>query len=514
MNSPYRGFVLMRLLALAIFSFLFSTPLQAAWYKVETEKFIFYGTSPKSLQEDAIRLERFDALLRKRLGMSDQAGQGKLSVYVLSSEPEVRKVYGAGGKDVAGFYTANESGVLAVVPKSSGEFSDIILNHEYAHHLMLHQITGRYPAWYIEGFAEFLSTAQFKAERASIGLPAMHRAYNLVLESTTPIKTLLGASVGDLNNEQVGNFYGRAWLLTHFLTFKEERKGQLTTYLKLIADGKPLLDAATAAFGDLDALQRDLTRYQNARGIRYMTVEAPPLPAKPPTVTQLDAAFGDTIRQRVMLRRGTADAERAAIVRELEVATKSYGTSADVWSQLAEARLDMDDYPGAIAAADKAVALDGTNARALLWKGIALVRQLSDKGSEDATAWKEARSWIVRANRADTEDALTLFEYYKSFAAEGRSPTPAAIAGLEKASALIPQAQSFRMAYAFELVKDGKFGLAAAYLQPLANSPHGGNSAKAFQAIVATLQAADADKTKAVTLDQIKQQLSDERASS
>lgn len=493
---------------------LVSVPVQAAWYKVETEKFIFYGTSPKALQDDALRLERFDALLRKRLAIPDNTGEVKLSIYVLASEPEVSKVYGKGGKDIAGFYTANESGVLAVVPKSSGDFSDIVLNHEYAHHLMLHHLTGRYPAWYIEGFAEFLSTATFKADRASIGLPAKHRAYQLFLEGTTPIRTLLGASVGEIDSDQRGNFYGRAWLLTHLLALKEDRKGQLGTYLKLVAEGKPLLDAATSAFGDLDVLQRDLTRYQNAKSIQYMSIEVPPPSGTPATVTKLEDAFGDTIRERVMLRRGTADAERAVIVRDLEGATKSYGSSADLWTQLAEARLDTDDYPGAIVAADKAIALNAQMARAFLWKGIALLRQLNEKNADDAAAWKEARSWIVRANRADTEDPLILFEYYRSFASEGREPTAAAVAGLEKASALMPQAESIRVAYAFEMVKAGKYGLAAACLQPLANSPHGGDSAKAFQTVVATLRAADADKSKKVTPEQIMRQLSDARAAS
>jgi tetratricopeptide (TPR) repeat protein len=492
---------------------LVSVPAQAAWYKVETDKFIFYGTSPKALQEDALRLERFDALLRQRLGISANSEEVKLSIYVLSTESEVRKVYGPGSKDIAGFYTANESGLLAVVPKSTGDFADVILNHEYAHHLMLHHLNGRYPAWYIEGFAEFLSTVTFKGERANIGLPAMHRAYQLMLESNTPIRTLLGASVSEVDSDQRGNFYGRAWLLTHFLTFNEGRKGQLSSYLKLVADGKPLLDAATTAFGDLEILNRDLLRYQNAKAIHYMSMEVPA--ARPVvTVTQMEDAFGETIRERVMLRRGTADAERAVIVKELEDSAKTYPSSADIWTQLAEARLDMDDYAGAVAAADKAVAADPKSARALLWKGIALVRQLNDKGSDDPAVWKEARSWIVRANRADTEDPLILFEYYRSFASEGREPTPAAVAGLEKASALMPQAESIRAAYAFEMVKAGKYGLAATYLQPIANSPHGDDAAKAFQAVVATLRAADADKTKKVTLEQIMQQLSDARAAS
>lgn len=483
-------------------------PAQAAWYKIETGKFIFYGTSVDALREDAMRLEQFDGLLRQMLSIPENPGEYKLSVYVVSGEADVRRVYGDGSKDVAGFYTVNEGGVLAVVPRGTGDFSDVILYHEYAHHLMLHHMAMRYPAWYIEGFAEFLSTTEFKADRAHIGLPAAHRAYQLALESTTPIKTLLSASVGEVRRENRGNFYGRAWLLTHFLTFNTERKGQLLTYLNAITSGKPLLAAAEAAFGDLDILQRDLTRYQNAAKLKYVNVPSVPPDMKTATVTQMEPAFGDTIRERVMLRRGTADNEREAIVRGLTAAATKYATSADIWTQLAEAKLDREDYGGAIAAADRAVSLEPKSARALLWKGTALVRQLADKGTEDPAAWKEARGWLIKANRADTEDPLTLFEYYRSFAAEGREPTPTAIAGLQKATEMIPQATGYRVAYAFELIKAGSYSLAADYLQPIANSPHGGESAAAFQGVVSTLRAAATDKTVKVSLDDVKRQLS------
>ena len=44
-------------------------------------------------------------------------------------------------------------------------------------------------------------------------------------------------------------------------------------------------------------------------------------------------------------------------------------------------------------------------------------------------------------------------------------------------------------------------------LQPIANSPHGGESAKAFQGVVAMLRTAAADKTSKVSLDDVKRQL-------
>jgi tetratricopeptide (TPR) repeat protein len=361
---------------------------------------------------------------------------------------------------------------------------------------MLHHFTTAYPAWYVEGFAEFLSTAEFKENKANIGLQAKHRVYQLYLEETTPIRKLLSSSVSEVDRDQRGNFYGRAWLLTHFLTFKSERKGQLERYLALVSKGTPSLEAAEATFGDLNVLQRDLQRYMEARSINYLGISSPPPSVKGFIVTEMEPAFGETLRERLSLNRSMDADERQRMIRSLEKAVLTYPKSAAVWTLLAEAKLDAKDYKGAKVAGDTAISIDPQTPRANLWRGLARLRELQDMGSDNAAAWKEARGWLVRANRADPEDALILFEYYRSFGRERRLPSAAAIAGLRKATLKIPQAFGFRSAYAFELVKSGEYGQAADYLQPLANSPHGGESTKKLQAAVSKLRAAAADKSQ------------------
>lgn len=500
----------MRFIVIFLFLLMFSAPAHAAWYKVESDHFTFYGTSPKSLEEDALRLERFDGLLRKLLFIPQTENEAKLSVYVLSGQAEVRKVYGEGAKGVAGFYRANEAGVLAVVPRETGEFDNIILHHEYAHHLMLHNFSSAYPAWYVEGFAEFLSTVEFKGDNANLGMQAKHRAFQLYLEDTTPIRTLLSSTVGDIDKDHRGNFYGRAWLLTHFLTFKPERKGQLQAYLKLVSEGKPSLSAAEAVFGDLDVLQKDLQRYMSARTISYLGLPFPAPAGIKVSVTELEPAFGETLRERLSLSRNTTEEERQQIVRSLEKVAKLYPGSADLWTQLADIRLRTKDYPGSIEAADTAIGLNPGAARAHLFKGIARLRQLQALGSDDAAAWKEARGWIVRGNRSDPEDALILFEYYRSFARERRRPSESAIAGLRKATLKIPQANGFRIAYAFELMKSGNYKAAADHLLPIANSPHGGEMAIKFQGMISALRAAETNKDKTFSPPSMGQELDEE----
>jgi tetratricopeptide (TPR) repeat protein len=479
------------LLGLAIIAF--PSLANAAWYRAETEHFIFYGTSAKGLRDDAIRLERYDALLRQLTQIPKDSSAMKLTVYVLSDTAAVQRAYGGKDRDVAGFYSTTPSGVIAVVPRGQGDkaYDDVVLFHEYAHHLMLHYFPRAYPAWYVEGFAEYLGTAQFTDKVAKIGLPAMHRGYELMVEDTIPIETLLSASVGDLNRDQVGNFYGRAWLLTHYLNFDKSRQGQLALCLKLINEGVSPLEAGKKAFGDLKVLQKDLERYLNASRISYMSFANLPPAETSITVTELDRATGETLIDRLQLTRGTAGPEQETIANRLRKMTAKYPGNANVYTLLAEAELDLDNYDAAIAAADVAITSDPKNVRALLWKGVSMARRLSKANDRDAAKWRSARSWIVKANRANPEDPLPLFEYYQSFQGEGVKPPKSGVDGLGKAVSLIPQESAFRIPFAIELAEAKDYGFAAAILQPIANSPHDG-FARSARILMTRLQAAEA----------------------
>ncbi|MEY3703905.1 MAG: hypothetical protein RLZZ561_1525 [Pseudomonadota bacterium] len=492
----------MRFLFLFCLSLIATAPVEAAWYRVETPRFIFYGTSAPALKASALRLERYDAYLRQRFKISAEMPSNKLSVYVLESRPLVVKVHGAKQPDVAEFYDANETGIIAVVGRSGDEeWQDVVLFHEYAHHLMLQYFPAAYPAWYTEGFAEFYSTTRFKGDKIQVGLPARHRAYQLLAESTVPITKLLSNAVYELKREEIGNFYGRAWLLTHYLNFAPERVGQMGTYLQLINDGRASLDAAQQAFGDIDVLHRDMQRYLTGNKISYMSSDfAGPVEIKP-SVTALNPGFEATVMDRIRLRRGTRPDEREPIAQRLRAAAAKFGDDAEVWTLLAEAELDADHFDAAIAAADKALALSPNLSRALLWRGLGTMRQLEVAGNQSPTEWKAARSWIIRANRADTEDPMPLFENYRSFHRAGLAVPPIAIDGLAKATALVPQADRLRFAYANELARKGAFGDAARYLQPIAASPHGGPSARRVQQLVAALQRAAEAKSKEGAVD-------------
>jgi hypothetical protein len=167
-----------------------SAPAQAAWRQASTAHFVIYSDdSEKSLREFAARLERYDAAMRHVRGLPDPAISpgNRLTVFVLPSIAAVQKLYGRGRGSVGGFYTGRVDGSYAVTPRRGGSSDaadnteQIVLLHEYAHHFMMQNYPGAFPAWLIEGYAEFHSTASFEKDGSiGIGLPANHRAYGLL----------------------------------------------------------------------------------------------------------------------------------------------------------------------------------------------------------------------------------------------------------------------------------------------------------------------------------------------
>ncbi len=507
----------MRLLMLVfalLAGLIFATkPAKAAWYRAETPKFIFYGTSAKDIQNDALRLERYDALLRALTGIPETTYSMKLTVYVLPDIAAVRRAHGGAMSDrIGGFYTASRSGAIAVVPRSTANDGreDIILFHEYAHHLMLQYFPVAYPAWYVEGFAEYLSTVQFTRDVAKIGLPALHRRYSLNLDRKTPIERLLSATVSDLRSDEMGNFYGRAWLLTHYLSFDPTRRGQQRAYLDKINEGVPALEAARLTMGDLDILQKDLDRYLAASKISYLSI-ANKAPAVSVTVSELDKATADTLMERLALTRGANRERLEPIAARLRKLSTAYPGHPAVLTLLAEAELDLKNFAAAGAAADAVLAVEPNNARALLWKGLSIGRPLFDAGDRDAAKWKVARSWIVRANRANIDDPLPLFENYRTFRGEGKPAPPSAIVGLERAVELIPQTNSFRIPLAYEKTKAGDFKTAALLMRPIANAPHASAAAAWAKRLMIELNAAAAKPPGSVDINALMARVSPDR---
>ncbi|HVF95540.1 MAG TPA: hypothetical protein VM900_14610, partial [Sphingomonas sp.] len=259
----------------------------AEWREARSSHFIVYADdSEAGIRNLATRLERFDAIVRRFHRFEEVPGQSSnpVTIYVLPSVPAVQKLLGR-NDNVAGFYVPRASGSVAFTPRrGQGDGGDndlkpqIVLFHEYGHHLLLGNSTIAYPAWFTEGYAEFVSTTRLDKTSATVGVAAQHRAYGLFGTSGISIERLFDPRRYKLSEVERAGIYGRGWLLTHYLLFDAGRMDRFKRYIGLMNAGTPSIEAATKAFGDLKQLDRDLDRYLGGATIPGLTVHYANLP--------------------------------------------------------------------------------------------------------------------------------------------------------------------------------------------------------------------------------------------
>lgn len=468
-----------------------AVPAEAKWLRADTANFIIFSEgSEQSLRSFAEKVERLDATLRGRFNARREPEENRLTIYLLPrAEDAGRMQSGKGNSNTAGFYATHPEGTFAVSNREpdAGRGSlggTTVLFHEYAHHFMLRYAPHAYPAWFVEGFAEYYATVDFTKEgHAQIGKPAHHRAYGLLEMPKIPVRTLLATRPGELKDSgQVEVFYGRAWLLTHMLYTSEERAGQLTKYISAINAGTEPAQAATDAFGDLEQLDKDLNRYLS-RPLTYRTTNQPIAIVGDITIRPLTPSE-DLLMPLRMERLGShGEGERLAKLRTAHAkAEAKLSSDAAFWYERAALEWNMPkeqrDAAMLKTGLERALAINPDHIHANVLTGLALAEELDAKGDFSAVSWRAVRQSITRANRLAPNDPWPLYSWYGSFRQQGVNPPDIAHQGLARAFQLAPENVEIRFSYAFDLARKGDFDPAIALAKTIAFDPHGGGEGR------------------------------------
>ena len=378
---------------------------RAAWHEASSDHFVIYADeNEKEIRKYSDRLERYYSAMTFVLPSKKikPSPSNRVTIYVVGNERIVRKLYGDGdARYLQGFYVPRAGGSLAIIPpidvgrhgKASG--SELTLMHEYAHHFMAENAEYLVPRWYSEGFAEYFATAKFEYDGAvGLGLPAQHRAHELIQAKDVSIERLLDSKLyAAQKSKNYDNFYGRSWLLFHYLFTVDERRKQVVDYLNRLNRGEPELASATAAFGDLKALDKALDDYLHQRKMQYIHVPPDRLTVGQISVRKLDEAEAASMPIRIRSKRGVDEKIAAEVVLEAREVANKYPDAPAVQAALAEAEFDAGNTEAAIRAADKALAVSPGNMTALIQKGYALTRVAAETKTEEA--WKAARKHLV-----------------------------------------------------------------------------------------------------------------------
>lgn len=474
-----------------------SAPAMARdWLRTTLPGIVIYSDGQAhDLKLWTLKIELFDALLKKRYGNGSEQQGSPLTIYLLENERAVANQ--AGLKNLTGFFSSSSEGSFAVASRQpeyyktrlSGQMS---LFHEYTHHFMYRHFVSAYPAWYREGFAEYLSTTTFDMDwRPTVAAPAVHR-YLELRKSPPSLEKLLTSSVEDFKPEEKARFYAWSWKLVYMLHADSVRKEQLDRYLKLFAEGADPMRAAAIAFGDLKRLEGELRGYvAPAEGV---SLADPVLPKHElANVEVLDPVASQLVDLHLDRRLKTAPArttdallalaaaypERADVLRELALAQKAQGLAGDANA------LGM-----AEATAAKAMALSPKDARAVaIWADLAIRRMKSDPATP-STQWDAVRHTLSIAIKSDPDDPFALMTFFRAYVEQPQQPSDAAHAAIARALMLQPESYHIRLLQAFSLADQHRFAEAKAIARILASDPH---AAKMGQRALTSLERAEAE---------------------
>lgn len=469
-----------RIAALAALAF--ATPAQADWMKAESEHFVVYADdSERDLRHFAEILERYHTAMELVTGRKSKAPSpsNRVTIYAVGSQKDVRELNG-GSRFTGGFYIPRAGASAAFVPNvrpSSGELerSMITLLHEYAHHFLIGSSRYAMPVWMNEGAADFFASSRFPRNGgAELGRPAHHRAMELKYAVNVPIEDLLSRthSLPLGKNAKYDEFYGRSWTLYHYLTFEPNRRGQLIAYARRVAEGASSLDAAREVFGDLQVLDKELDRYLKQRKMLGFTFTPEALSFEPITITRLSEGHAEMLPVLIRSKRGVTEEQAGEVLAEAKLIAAKYPQDAHVLAALAEAEQDAGNRDGAIAAADRAIAIDPAVKNAYVQKGLALFDKAIEENDDDAL-FAQSLGAFSALNKMEQDHPIPLIFYYRILLERGKEPTENARHALERALQLAPFDLGLATHVGRMQAGEGKIALARQTLAPAAADPHG-----------------------------------------
>ncbi|WP_108786705.1 DUF1570 domain-containing protein [Erythrobacter sp. Alg231-14] len=503
---------LIAIVTAAFMTIALATPAQAKWHKAESDRFVIYSDSrADDLREFGEMLERYHIAMELESGrqVPVPSPSNRLTVFMVGSRDDLRDVYGAGSRSaVAGFYIPRANGSVTFVPnirirsggggrvrtgtrysRSSGtgalDRALSTLLHEYTHHFLIASARHAMPRWLSEGAAEYFSSARFNEDGSvDIGLPNNDRAYEISQAAPVSLRQLLDYELYRSNRSGAYDaYYGRSWLLYHYLRFNPSRSGQLVQYWQAVASGADSLEAAEQIFGNLDRLERELRDYGRQTSMSGMRFGSGDISIGTVSVSALSDGHAAMMNVIIRSKRGVDDERADEIVANARSIAQRFPDDANVLAALAEAEYDAGNDDAAIAAGTRAIAADPTVLNAYVQKGYALFRQAADADDKDA-AYAAAMEPFQALNALEADHTQPLIYFYRSFARRGVAPPDGAKFALERATQLAPFDQSLAMEVAAMKAADGETVVARYLLAPIAADPHGGRQSRRARAMI------------------------------
>lgn len=444
------------------------------WLYVQTPAFSLYGSvGEKTLAQAARDLQDFDGLLRALHGVDAGASERPLPIYLTPRQFDLRRVRPGLAPNVRGFYSASVGDVFAVMSIEGGEDQGRrVLFHEYTHHFMKQHAPAAYPAWLVEGYAEYFMTARFKPDVVELGVTSPRIAW-LRGAVWSPFGEILGRRALTGNRGDITAFYAQSWLLTHYMLSDPDRLARLARYAVAVASGgDPVALMPEAAGVPLEDLDRVLKRYMTALPGRRMA--RPPSSALQVETLRMAPSADDLLLENQRLKMGVPPAERAEVLATIRERAARYPGDRLATLVLARVENDFGDRAKAQALLKSRIAADPRDGEAIQILGWSYMLQARADPAQAPRLLNEARDWFGKGFAVDPNNALLLYDYGVSRRGESGYPSDNVVNVLLRAQQLAPQVAAFRFAAADALMRRDRFDEAGALMEPVFNDPHAG----------------------------------------
>ncbi len=237
-----------------------------AWLDVRSDNFRIYSIVGA---ERTVELLRHLEVMRATLGDAGEESTYEAAVpTIIIAVDEHDDYVRIGGPGYSAGYFFSDLRENAILIEDSDESAGIqVILHEYAHYLNRRAGRIRYPRWYEEGNAEYLSHSRLREQAFEYALAPRPYLATLGFGAWAPLATILEVTdAASLPEPDGAMFYAQSWLLVHYLRSRPDADlqipGQLARYARESARGLAPVAAFEQAFGlDVEQLENDLLKY-------------------------------------------------------------------------------------------------------------------------------------------------------------------------------------------------------------------------------------------------------------
>ncbi len=470
-----------------------------AWIKAETAHFIAYSNTTEARTRDYVRkLEAFRSLTNLLLGSSDKGPQVKFELYLLAKDDQMLSVRPSFSKYVAGVYLNCGEGTQAYasidhVGDGYGEQDQslVVLFHEYTHYVMFQHVKTFYPSWYVEGFAEYLSTADPRDGAITIGELAKMRTYTLGADRWIDFTKVLNPNYGfgdkTANAWEIESFYAQSWLLTHYMLSDPARARSMNDYFVRLGHGEDSVTSFESATGiKVKDLRAILDRYQN--NMMYHKIPMTEYPVAEVQLTKVPADEGSFLLNRSLLTTCMDKSQGKTVLDALTAQKASLNGNLEYRLTLARAQFMHGSLDEAEASAGALIDSNPEDFEANYLMGrVYMKRAETAIGADRDALFDAARGFFLTAYQVNKLNAPNLFWVAQSYQNQKDFPNQNVVFAANGAHVLAPGILEYAVFAAYVDLRADKRDEAVTALSPFVSDPHNRSRAerieKAIEAI-------------------------------